>query len=300
MNVFVTGITGTLGRAVTDSLLLDPSIHVFGYSRDEKKQSDIPKHPRLMLILGDVRDRRRVIESSRKCDLILHFAALKRVDTLELNPEESIETNIEGTRNILGAQRQNEIPRVVLSSTDKACKPINVYGYCKALSEKLVLRNKNNVVVRYGNVLASRGSAVIDFIKSIQTKSEVNITDPRMTRFFIKIDDAADFVIQSAFAQEGGLKILSSMKSCHMKDIVEVLGEILDKKVKTNICGMRPGEKLHEDLFHEYERATALSSLTAAKFTNEELRALLIPIALRLTRKKSKILQSMNGAELAI
>lgn len=282
MNILITGITGTLGQAVSRILLKDKLVHIFGYSRDEKKQAEIPKHERLTLILGDVRDQRRLIESTRNVDIIMHFAALKRVDTLENNPEESIQTNVEGTINVLGAQRANRIRRVVLSSTDKACKPINVYGYCKALSEKLILRNQNNVVVRYGNVLASRGSAVVDFMDSILAKNAYKLTNSEMTRFFIKIEDAAQFVVDSAFAREGGLKIKAGMKACYIKDLADVLAEVLGHPVPdVEHIGLRAGEKLHEDLYHEYECGGSVNSFNADHFSREELRELLRPIALK-------------------
>lgn len=286
MNIFITGITGTLGQAVLADLLKDEKHHVFGYSRDEKKQSEIPPHERLTLILGDVRDQRRLNESTRGMDLILHFAALKRVDTLELNPEESIETNVNGTINILGAQRINKIRRVVLSSTDKACKPINVYGYCKALSEKLVLRNKNNVVVRYGNVLGSRGSAVPAFIESISKNSQVSLTHKEMTRFFIKIEDAASFVLDCAMRADGGLRIYEKMKACKMTDLIDVIaGAFGDTTYSIKDIGMRPGEKIHEDLYHEYELGRSLNSQTAPQFTKSELKGLVEPLVAQLCPK---------------
>lgn len=282
MKILITGITGTLGRAVLSDLLADPKHEVIGYSRDEKKQSEIPAHERLTLVLGDVRDPRRLIESSRSVDLILHFAALKRVDTLEANPEESIQTNIEGTINVLGAQRANKIPRVVLSSTDKACLPINVYGYCKALAEKLVLRNKNNVVVRYGNVLASRGSAIPGFIKSLEKTRSVDLTHKEMTRFFMQIEDAAAFVIDSSFKSMGGLHIYDKMKACKITDLVEVIADAVGThKYSIKDIGMRPGEKLHENLVHEYERTQALDSRTAPQFTRTELKALVEQVLIR-------------------
>lgn len=281
MKILITGITGTLGTAVMQDLLKDEKHHVFGYSRDEKKQAEIPKHERLTLILGDVRDQRRLIESSRDMDMILHFAALKRVDTLEENPEESIATNVEGTMNVLGAQRINKIRRVVLSSTDKACKPINVYGYCKALSEKLVLRNKNNVVVRYGNVLASRGSAVLDFIDGMSRKGQINLTHRDMTRFFMRIEDAAAFVIDSAFKADGGLRIFDKMQACKITELIDAIADAIGyHSYGIKLIGMRPGEKIHEDLYHEYEREGSLNSSNAPQFTKLQLKALIEPIVI--------------------
>lgn len=285
-NVLITGITGTLGQAVSQKLLSHKDLHIYGLSRDEQKQRLIPPHKRQTLILGDVRDQTRVLESTRNIDLLFHFAALKCVDTLEDNPEESIRTNVNGTENVLYSQRINKIKRVVLSSTDKACKPINVYGACKLLSEKLVLRNSNNVVVRYGNVLASRGSVIPMFVKTIQEKGLVEITDINMTRFFIRIDDAAEFVIQSALGKDGGLKIFN-MKSVSILDLAYAISELIGvKKPIVRVTGMRAGEKIHEDLCHEYERSDALTSQNSLKYSKDELFKLLGPIVDKLKVKK--------------
>ncbi len=275
MNIFITGATGTLGREVISQLLEKTNHVLFGFSRDEQKQRTMPKTPRLTMILGDVRDRFRLTESTRNMDLIMHFAALKCVDTLEENPEESIATNIYGTENVLYAQRMNKINRVSFTSTDKAVYPINVYGMSKGASERLVLRNKNNVVARYGNVLNSRGSVIPEFIKSINETHIVGITDPEMTRFWITIQDAAKFVIESSFGRDGGLKI-PSMKSSKVTDVAKTIADILDKPIAYNTIGIRSGEKLHESLkaLHEGEHITSESNI----FSLEELRALLKPI----------------------
>lgn len=278
MKIFITGITGTLGQAVSKILLEDPEIQIIGYSKDEKRQSELAPHPRLTPVLGCIRDRRRVAESSRGCDMIMHFAALKRIEVAEANPEEAIETNVEGTINVLGAQRTNRISRVVLASTDKACKPINTYGATKMLCEKLVLRNQNNVVVRYGNVLGSNGSAIPGFIKAIMAGETVNLTNPQMTRFFMPIEEAASFVMQAAFAPGGGLKINTEMKACQIARIPWAIGDILGKSVKTSIGGARPGEKTHEDLCHFYECHRDIDSFDADQFTNDELVEMLGPL----------------------
>ncbi len=275
MNIFITGATGTLGQEVIKQLLAKTNHVLFGYSRDEQKQRLMPKTPRLTMILGDVRDRFRLTESTRNMDLIMHFAALKCVDTLEENPEESIATNIYGTENVLYAQRMNKINRVSFTSTDKAVYPINVYGFCKGASERLVLRNQNNVVCRYGNVLNSRGSVIPMFMKSIKDTHIVGITDPEMTRFWIRIEDAAKFVIESSFGRDGGLKI-PAMKSSKVTEVAKVLADLLEKPIAYNTIGIRSGEKLHESLMalHEGQHITSETNL----FDTEDLKALLKPI----------------------
>lgn len=276
MKVFITGITGTLGTEVTRQLLKYSADEVVGYSRDEFKQQGFLFKKDVTLYLGDVRDRERLVEATRGSDIIFHFAALKHVDILESNPEESVETNIQGTRNVLFAQRINKIPRVVLSSTDKAAYPVNVYGFCKAISERLVLRNSNNVVCRYGNVLASRGSVIPSFIASIKNRGVANITSEDMTRFFIRIEDAASFIISSAKGS-GGLKI-PDMKAAKMTSIAQSISDLLGKSnLETRIIGTRPGEKLSECLRTEFEGGDIFSS-TAKQFSQKELTTLLRPI----------------------
>lgn len=286
--IFISGITGTLGSQVAKSLLSNPDIQVVGFSRDEQKQMQIDPHPRLTLYLGDIRDRRRVVEATRGCELIFHFAALKCVDILEANPEEAIATNVYGTENILNAQRSNNIPRVVFSSTDKAVYPINAYGYSKAIAEKLVIRNPNNVVVRYGNVLASRGSVIPMFIKTILEENSVNITDENMTRFFLRLQDAASFVIRVAAAKQGGIYIYQDMKSVKIVDLAHCVADILGKKsIAYKITGLRPGEKIHECLQGAHE-GKILSSDTGARFSKQELTSLIRPIVLSLTSNTKK------------
>lgn len=275
MKILITGITGSLGSEVCKYLLTKTKHDIIGYSRDEQKQRLVKPNPRLTMILGDIRDKDRFLESSRGVDLIFHFAALKCVDSLEENPEESIATNILGTQNILYAQRIHKIPRVVLTSTDKAAYPVNVYGMCKAISERLVLRNSNNVVCRYGNVLASRGSVVPQFVQSIKEKGIINITDASMTRFWITLPEAAKFVIKSAFSASGGLKI-PKMKSYPVVDLGFVVARMLETKADINMIGIRPGEKIHETLKTEEEGEWITSE--DQKYPEDELIKVLSPI----------------------
>jgi UDP-N-acetylglucosamine 4,6-dehydratase len=227
MKYFITGITGTLGSLVCQKLLKNEENEVIGISRDECKQASFPKHKRLTLYLGDIRDKARLEEATRGVDLIFHFAALKHVDKLEENPEEAVCTNIYGTMNILSAQRTNGIKRVVLSATDKGVYPINTYGMSKGISERLVLRNPNNVVVRYGNVLASRGSVIEGLVKSLTTKATAYLTDPNMSRFWLTADEASDFVLSGAAAKEGGLKI-PPMKAASLHLLVSAVAQVLN------------------------------------------------------------------------
>lgn len=256
MKIFISGITGTLGKTVS-RMLMARGIEIVGYSRDEQKQAALEKAPLLTLYLGDVRDRDRVIEATRDVDLIMHFAANKMVDVLELNPEESIATNLIGTMNILHAQRLHGIERVVFSSTDKAVYPINVYGASKMLAEKLVLRNPNNVVCRYGNVLGSRGSALPMFVRSLRSKEPyVDVTDVDMTRFWTTVDRAASFVISSALEESGGLKI-PQLQAAPVLSVIKSVADLLDiDTFEIDEVGIRPGEKIHECLMNTSESVT--------------------------------------------
>lgn len=278
MKAFVTGCTGTLGTAVVSHLLREGH-EVTGFSRCELKQSQYLRHPKLTLYLGDIRDQNRVSEASRGADKIFHFAALKHVDIIEDNPEESVYTNILGTMNMLHAQRVNRIPRLVFTSTDKAAYPINVYGASKLISERLVLRNPNNVVCRYGNVLASRGSVVEKFAKSLRLTKSIEVTDPNMSRFWITATEAARFVIASSEAKEGegGLRV-PTMKSAPLSSIVRAVTEIMGiDAYHTTTTPIRKGEKLHECLKTEFDGEEVFSN-QSAQFTLEEIKKILFPL----------------------
>lgn len=272
MKYLLTGITGTLGQAVSKILLQNPENEIIGVSRDEQKQRALPKQDRLTLRLGDVRDLHRMCELSKNVDVIFHFAALKCIDGLESEIEECIKTNIDGTLNIVKAQRINSVPRVVLSSTDKAVSPINVYGHSKALAERLVLQNVNNVVCRYGNVVASRGSVVHAFKKTLKEETKIYLTHPDMTRFLISIEEAAKFVCDSSLNETGGLNI-PKMKSCYVYEIAETIGSLIGVHAwDVEVTGLRPGEKIHEDI------TPMLSSKTSGKLTANELIDLIKPV----------------------
>jgi FlaA1/EpsC-like NDP-sugar epimerase len=280
LRIFVTGFTGTLGTVVVRNLLA-ADFRVVGYSRDEQKQRAVPEHENLTKYLGDVRDRDRLLEATRNVDLILHFAALKCVDSLEANPEESVETNIEGTRNVLYAERVNGIARVCFVSTDKAAYPVNVYGASKLIAERLVLRNPKNVVCRYGNVVGSRGSVVPEFIRRLKAGEEIKITDPRMTRFWIRIEDAANFVVNTALDErKTGLRF-PAMGASKIIALASAIAEELGvSEYSSNIVGSRPGEKTHECLATEFETEEKWSifSDSAPQFSKESLRELVRPL----------------------
>ena len=293
MKYLITGITGTLGQEVSRQLLADPGNVVIGISRDEFMQQLTPKHNRLTLLIADIRDGPRIsdIVWTYKPDLIFHFAALKHVDIAEKNPYEAIFTNIQGTHNVVSAQKRHGVPRLVMSTTDKAVAPINVYGHTKALAERLVLSGShNNMICRYGNVLASRGSVVESMVKSIRSEKRVYITDPNMTRFFLTIGDAARFVIASAghpiddgwrSASRCGEQIPKDMKAASISEIASaVIAAVGGKDIEVVTVGNRGGEKIHEDLHENCEGY--YTSRDAPRHTREELISMIEPIVRKL------------------
>lgn len=270
MKYLVSGITGTLGQAVAKLILANEDNELIGISRDEQKQRALTPHPRMKLLLGDVRDSDRMMCVSRDVDVLFHFAALKCVDTLEFEPEECLKTNVIGTENIMRAQNVNKIRKVVLSSTDKAVYPINVYGHSKALAERLVLANPSNIVCRYGNVVASRGSVVPSFAKTLREEKKIYITDLAMTRFWISIQRAAQFVFDSS---EGSGINIPVMKSADVYSVAEAIGSIIGVHAwETEITGLRPGEKIHEDITHD------MDSFKSERYSYNELVDLLKPV----------------------
>jgi len=283
MNILITGVTGTLGSALVKKILLESHHDIIGISRDEQKQRLLPKHPRLKLRLADVRDMDALYRTVPEADLIFHLAALKCVDTIEENPFESVKTTVLGTQNIVDLANTLGA-RVCFTSTDKAAHPINAYGQCKALAEKLVLDGSpKNVVVRYGNVLGSRGSILSSLIKSLTTEGKAYVTDADMTRFWMPIDVVVGFVHEVAFSPiMSGLVTPKDIKAAYVVDLIKSVAQILGiLNYKTEIIGIRPGEKISETLLapHEAEDGRAITSDdNPLRMTEQELYNMLAPI----------------------
>lgn len=266
MKLFITGATGTLGQEVLKQI--PPGYIVYGLTRSEKKFFELKRD--CIPVLGDIRDRERMVEVTRGMDMIFHFAAFKHVDLMEGHYEESIKTNLEGTRNLVYAQKVNDISKIVFTSTDKAMYPINIYGQCKALAEKAVLQNDNNIVCRYGNVFGSNGSIFQRLPGMLEDMGVIPLTHKDMTRFWIKPKDAARFVLSKGlYDLQGGVKI-PEMKAAKMIDMFNIAAKILGyEDVEYSEIGLRAGEKIHEDL------SPTLNSRTAPQFTEEELKELI-------------------------
>lgn len=256
-SVLITGGTGSLGKSLVEYLLKETKVRrIAVFSRDELKQQHLrmqfQDNPRLRWFLGDVRDLDRLKRAFHGVDYVIHAAALKQVDTGEYNPMEFVKTNVLGSQNVIDASIDAGVKRVVALSTDKASSPINLYGATKLTADKLfVAANNYSIaygttfsVVRYGNVMGSRGS-VIPFFQEIAAQGKpLPITDLRMTRFWINIESAVKFVIDSLEMMTGGELYVPKIPSMKIIDLARAV--MPDAKLVE--IGMRPGEKLHEEM----------------------------------------------------
>ncbi|MDB4119443.1 UDP-N-acetylglucosamine 4,6-dehydratase (inverting) [Candidatus Pelagibacter sp.] len=259
--ILITGGTGSFGNEFVEKTLkkYNPK-KIIIYSRDELKQFNMMnkfRSDKLRFFLGDIRDKERLLRACRGIDILIHAAALKQVVAAEYNPDEYIKTNINGAKNIIDVAIECKIKKVLALSTDKASNPINFYGVTKLASDKLMVA-ANNIstsktlfsVVRYGNVSGSRGSVIPFFKRLIKEKSKfIPITDKNMTRFWITLDQAYDFVCNSVKNMKGGEMFIPKIPSIRILD----LANAFDSKIKKKIVGIRPGEKLHETMFNKEE-----------------------------------------------
>ncbi|QKQ73543.1 UDP-N-acetylglucosamine 4,6-dehydratase (inverting) [Nostoc sp. TCL240-02] len=257
-SILITGGTGSFGKQFVKTVLsrYQPQ-KVIVYSRDELKQYEMAQEfnaPVMRYFIGDVRDRDRLRLAMRGVNYVIHAAALKHIPAAEYNPMECIKTNIHGANNVIDIALDQEVEKVIALSTDKAVNPINLYGATKLAADKLFVAANNIVgtmktrfaVVRYGNVVGSRGSVVPFFQKLIQEKApDIPITDPRMTRFWITLQQAVDLVFNSFERMHGGEIFVPKIPSMKITDLAETLAP----GVPIKIVGIRPGEKLHEAMF---------------------------------------------------
>ena len=264
--VLVTGGTGSFGKKFVDVMLKEyHPARVIIYSRDELKQHEMRMsgydHPDLRYFIGDVRDLPRLKRAFNGVDIVVHAAALKQVPACEYNPMEAIKTNILGSSNVVDAALDAGVKKVLALSTDKAVNPVNLYGATKLAAEKLLVQSNAYAggmatrysCVRYGNVVGSRGSVVPLFIKQRET-GVVTLTDERMTRFWISLDQGVQFVIRCIEEMQGGEVFVPKIPSMKMVDLAAVIAPAAEIK----IIGIRPGEKLHEVLISEDEARTTV------------------------------------------
>lgn len=289
--ILITGGTGSLGKALVKELKTNYSVKgIRIFSRDELKQAKMKQEliemgidKNVAFIIGDVRDKDRIELATRGVSIIIHAAAMKRIEICELNPLEAINTNIFGTENILLAAIKNQVSKAILISTDKAVYPINLYGITKAAAEKLFIAGNiyscgvNRIpkfsVCRYGNVAGSRGS-VIPLFREQAKKGTIYITDEKATRFWITLPEATNFVLNSIVKMEGGELFIPEMPSFNIVDLAVILWELQHENQPCYIqqVGLLKGEKLHEVLHTQYERGKHLTSLSNPwKLSKEEI-----------------------------
>lgn len=265
-SVLVTGGTGSFGQQFVRSLLSrgNPARLVV-FSRDELKQfhmaESIGADSRLRFFLGDVRDKERLYRAFDGVDVIVHAAALKQIPAAEYNPFEFVKTNVMGAQNVIDAAIDQRVKRIIALSTDKASSPANLYGATKLVSDRLFIagnayvgeRDTRFAIVRYGNVMGSRGS-VVDTLKRMNPGETFSLTDSRMTRFWITLDQAVEFVARCIESMSGGETFVPKLPSMRVVDLVDALAP----HAETEVTGIRPGEKLHEEMVSECEARRTL------------------------------------------
>jgi len=267
-NILITGGTGSFGKKYVETLLKHHNPRkIIIYSRDELKQFEMQQtynHSCMRYFIGDVRDKERLNRAMRGVDYVIHAAAMKQVPAAEYNPMECVKTNINGAENVIDAALNNDVEKVIALSTDKAANPINLYGATKLASDKIFVAG-NNIsgghrtrfsVVRYGNVVGSRGSVLPFFEKLINENTDhLPITHQDMTRFWISLQQGVDFVLKNFQRMDGGEIFVPKIPSINITDLASAVAPEIEQK----IIGIRPGEKLHEvmcpadDSYHTYE-----------------------------------------------
>lgn len=258
-SILITGGTGSLGEALTDHIITNyPEVRkLIVFSRGEQKQFQMAqrypndKYPQIRFFIGDVRDQNRLLRAFKDVDYVIHAAAMKHIPIAEYNPDECIKTNVGGAQNVIKAALETNVERVVALSTDKACSPINLYGATKLTSDKLFIA-ANNIkgwnpikfsVVRYGNVMGSTGSVIPFFLKK-KKEGVLPITHPDMTRFNITLKQGVQMVMHALNNSFGGELFVPKIPSYRITDLAEAIGP----ECKKEIVGVRPGEKLHEEM----------------------------------------------------
>lgn len=261
----IIGGSGSLGMALIKRLSKSNELYIV--SRDESKHWAVKnkfKESNLNFILGDIRDYEAIESAITRVDPqeIIIAAALKHVDVCELNPKESVSTNLEGVLNVVDAveknqQRLKNLECVLMVSTDKACSPINVYGMCKSISERVVLERSRHidrikfVATRYGNVLETRGSIIPLFMYQAKNSDYITVTKEDMTRFVMTLDDSVDLILDCIEKAETGETFIPKLKAMKIMDLAEIFAEKYNKEIK--VIGIRSGEKIHEDLINQTE-----------------------------------------------
>jgi len=269
MNIFknktllITGGTGSFGNAVLDKFINDEIAEIRIFSRDEKKQDDMRKkyqNHKIKFFIGDVRDEKSVKDVMKGVNFVFHAAALKQVPSCEFYPLEAVKTNILGTENVITAAIDQSVEKVICLSTDKAVYPINAMGVSKAMMEKVFVAKsrvsgKTKIIgTRYGNVMASRGSVIPLFVSQIKNNQSITLTDSKMTRFMMTLNNAVDLVLYAFKNGNSGDIFVQKSPSTTIGELAKTLIKIYSSKVKIKNIGIRHGEKMHETLLSREER----------------------------------------------
>ena len=267
--LLITGGTGSFGNAVLKRFIDSDIKEIRIFSRDEKKQDDMRHHlqnPKVKFYIGDVRDKRSVDGVMSGVDYIFHAAALKQVPSCEFFPTQAVRTNVLGTENVLDSAISHGVKNVVVLSTDKACYPINAMGISKAMMEKVAIAKARQLgenaatticCTRYGNVMASRGSVIPLWIEQIKAGNEITVTDPKMTRFMMTLDDAVDLVIYAFMHGNNGDLFVQKAPAATLETLAQALKELYETDTYMRVIGTRHGEKLYETLVSREEMSKA-------------------------------------------
>ena len=293
--ILITGGTGSLGKALIKRLK-QYDCKIIVYSRDEGKQAlSFGNDSSIIRVIGDVRDYKKldVTMKRHKPDYVIHTGALKRIDDMEFYPDECVKTNIKGSENVAIASEQNGIKKCILISTDKACQPINVYGSSKFIAERIFTNydyNSNSTIfasVRYGNVIASRGSFIPLWMDLLSNGEKIKVTSMECTRFLFTLSDAVDTVLNSLYFAQGGEVFIPKINSFKMESVIEAIRKISElDEINYDVIGMRPGEKFHEDMLCK----------TEVEFTMQPSEKLLCVLP-QYTNKKHTYEKKYNGLE---
>ena len=271
--ILITGGTGSLGKALTKRLLKTDVETIRIFSRDELKQVQMQSEfddKRIRFLIGDVRDKERLLRAFEDIDIVIHAAALKHVPVAEYNPFEAVKTNVYGSENVLNACLDKNVELALAVGTDKAVSPFNTYGATKLLMEKLFIsgnyykgkqrENLKFLCVRYGNVLGSRGSILPTFLRQILDGKKITITDPNMTRFNITMTQAIDLIFRAIKNGDGGQIFIPKLKAYRVGDMKDAIVDLMDAKNDVEVISVRPGEKFHEVLINKDEIRNSLES----------------------------------------
>jgi UDP-glucose 4-epimerase len=265
-SLLITGGTGSFGKTLLSKIINYSLKEIIIFSRDEKKQEELRnefQNSKIKFIIGDVRNSDSIIDATKGVDFIFHAAALKQVPSCEFQPTEAYKTNIIGTENTINAAIKNKVKKLILLSTDKAVYPINAMGMTKALGEKILqaksrIERENNTVLcitRYGNVMGSRGSVIPRFINLAKKNKPLQVTDLRMSRFMMSLDQSVDLVFHALIQGKNGDIFVQKSPACKIIDLAKAIHIFLNKKENINIIGARHGEKLNETLVSFEEMA---------------------------------------------